>query len=68
MEETLRKQLLNSNSQPPDEEKEQICWPFCYQIECLKDDLEELEEANQRITKEYKEKNRVIISRSSCSI
>jgi len=46
MEETLRKQLLNSNSQPPDEEKEQICWPFCYQIEALKDDLEELEEAD----------------------
>ena len=59
MEETLKKQLLNSNSQPPDEDKEQICWPYCYQIEVLKDDLEEMEESHHRLTREYKDKTRV---------
>lgn len=59
MEETLKKQLLNSSSQPPDEDREQLTWPYCYQIELLKDDLEEIEEAHHRLTKEYKDKTRV---------
>jgi len=58
MEETVRKALLNSNCHPPDEDKEQICWPYCYQIEALKDDLEEIEEAQSRLTRDYKEKSR----------
>ena len=59
MEETLRKQLLNSSTQPPDEDTNQICWPYCYQIDALKDDLEELDESHHRLQKDLKEKTRV---------
>lgn len=70
MEETVRKQLLSSNPMPPDEDKEQVCWPYCYQVDVLKDDLEELDESHQRLQKDLKDKTRVTTdddSRFFCS-
>lgn len=56
MEEQFKKALM-SNAQLDNEKQ-----VYCYQIEALKDDLQELEESYTRIQREHKEKARVSVT------
>ena len=40
-------------------DEELACWPYCYQVDLLKDDLEDLEESHWRLQRDLKEKTRV---------